>query len=289
MLKDHLNKLEYFCSVVEEKSFLKASRSSYVSQPQLSKIVKQLEDALDCKLLVRSTTGIEPTAEGESLYKFARKTIDRAKEVQVQLRERVDYEGVVRIGTYDSISRYFFPGFLKYLKKVTPGVTVELSTGRSEQMIRELKKGVLDAAITVKSDYNYFGIESKGIYSDSFGLYRANRIPKAFENCMIVFQDALGGVEIKAKELGFKSVHRCDNLETVKSLAEQGVGVGVLPHRVAREAVMEGKLTKHHDESKYFESRKHDIIISHKKGKLNNATMLSLTEIERFLTIWSQS
>lgn len=288
MLKDHLNKLEYFCAVVEHQSLLKASKYAFVSQPQLSKIIRQLEEELECQLLIRNSSGVLLTTNGEKLYRFARKTIDGANETQLFMNVEESPNGEVRIGTYDSISRYFFPDFLKYLKKVMPDLSVELSTGRSKVILKKLKKEQLDAAVVVKTNAQTPGLNFKKIYSDSFGFYQSTQLSTEFEDDLIVFLESLADTNIEVKELGFEHIHSCDNLETVKSLTELGIGVGLLPHRVAREGLLEGKMDNYNKSRMLADTYRHDIVLAYNEKKLTPSTEVVLTEIERFLKIWSK-
>ncbi len=57
-LKQHLNKIEYFCMVVEAGSIKKATEVALLGQPQLTTVVKQLENILGEPLLLRSPTKV---------------------------------------------------------------------------------------------------------------------------------------------------------------------------------------------------------------------------------------
>jgi len=288
MLKDHLNKLEYFCIIVEAKSFLKASEKAYVSQPQLSKVVKQLEEDLNEKLLVRSHSGVEITPAGVKLYELGKSVILNANETQLLIKSENLVSGTVRIGTYDSISRYFFPDFLKFLQKSLPDLTITLSTGRSSVMLKNLKKGDLDIAIVVGPLRESNQIDSKYIYSDMFGFYASPLISQSFKQHLIIFPESVTEEKkVLLKRNKFKHFLNCDNLETVKSLTEQGIGVGLLPHKVARDGALSGKLKLLDKNAKDISP--HDILLLNKKGSLNSATKLVMSELERFLAYWSSN
>lgn len=284
MLKDHLGKLEYFCVVVETGSLLKASQKAYVSQPQLSKVIKQLEEDLGAELLIRHSGGVITTPAGDRLYAFARKTIDEANQTQLLVNDKVETKGTVHIGTYDSISRYFFPDFIKYLKKLAPSLTVVLSTGRSSSVLKELKKGDLDIAIVVSKGPKARALKERVIYTDSFGLYHSQQIENDFLEHLIMFPES---ASFDLDALNFKHILSCDNLETVKSLAEQGLGVGLLPHRVAREGVLQGKLVPHRQLSP--EDGSHDISLFYSKSAVSSQAQIVIDELERFLTPWASS
>ena len=81
----------------------------------------------------------------------------------------------------------------------------------------------------------------------------------------------------------------CDNLETVKALTEEGLGVGLLPHRVARDGVLSGKLTAYKNGPVSFGSfDQHNIyLVSSKDIEKSQSLTFFRQELFRFLKVWS--
>lgn len=290
-LKEQLNKLNYFCAIVEAGSIKNASKLVFVGQPQLTKTLKQLEDTLDCSLMVRSSRGITLTKSGSQLYSYAKNVLERTDEIEFLIQSGLDHkiEGKIRIGTYDSISRYFFPQFLKYLRAVAPDLQVYLETGRSRAMISKLEAGGLDTVVIVDQGVVIEGVQSERIYTDSFGLYSSPNLDTDFYDSLIYFSFPINETERSMEKFGFVQSILCDNLETVRSMTEQAVGVGLLPHRVARESVLSKKLTLfHHPKIKKNNFDQHDIIMCYKKLANNEGRDFVVGEIRRFLDVWSR-
>ena len=285
MLKDHLGKLEYFVHVVEAKSMLKASQKAFVSQPQLSKIVRQLEEDLGEKLLLRHKAGIEVTEAGHNLYLYAKKVINGANETQLLLKNKKDLNGVLKVGTYDSISRYFFPDFLRYMNHALPDLDIVLTTGRSTPILEKLQKRELDIAVVVKPKKKFSELKFVKIYSDTFGCYTSPKIEDHFKKYLIIFPGAVSNSENHTEILGMEQVITCDNLETVKSLVEEGMGVGFLPHRVAREGVLKGTLIQFHREN--VPTHPHDIVLAFSKENDSELRTLLVENLQRYLVSWS--
>ena len=63
--------MDCFCTITREKSITKASKVLYMSPQGLSKIVKNIENELDAKLMIRTTSGIELTESGRCFYDLA--------------------------------------------------------------------------------------------------------------------------------------------------------------------------------------------------------------------------
>lgn len=284
MLKDHLNKLEYFVSIVEAGSFLKGSETSFVSQPQLSKIVKQLEEVVGQKLLVRSRNGVKLTSAGQKLFDFSKTVVEGAKEFQFTMETVEEVSGKIRIGTYDSISRYFFPGFLKFLQSSAPKLEILLSAGKSHYMLEQLLAKKIDIAVIVNQGEDHPSLVTRSIYTDSFGLYAHPNINERFKKTLIAFPDSLAKEKKNLKTFSFKYTTECDNLETVKALAEQGIGVGILPHQVAKDGILKGKLVLLPETRAHFAP--HEIIVAYRKEKLKKSSRLFIENLERFLSYW---
>lgn len=292
-LKDHLNKLEYFKITVESGSLLKASEKALIGQPQLTKVIQQLEDILSVKLFHRSAKGVVPTNEGLKLYEFANEVLSSADKVQLSIKSSYsNLKGSIRIGTYDSIARYFFPDFIIYLQDVVPSLDVYLKTGRSHLIAESLAKNELDIAVIVESaeqDSPYTSsYTSKKVYSDFFGLFKSPSLKDDFKKSLIYFDYPANNVKDSMVRFKFKDAILCDNLETVKSLTEQGIGVGLLPYRVAKEGIGQKKLEPFkHPKVKDNKFDQHNISLCHRNSKPTDGELFVLDELERFLSIWS--
>lgn len=298
-LRDHLNKLHYYQAIVEARSILKASRVVGITQPQLSRVVKSLEEILETQLLVRTPSGVETTREGDLLYKAALEILSDVAEVEKKiLFGKAPLSGKINVGTYDSIARYFFPIFLKYLASTFPDVDLILQTHRSSDVVDKVNDGSLDIGVIVGTkNLSQPGVIAQKIYDDSFGFYHHPGIAKGFMDTLIYFPEAVGNDPKNQnrfiKKYGFQQATLSDNLETVKALAEESVGIAMLPHRVARESVLQGKLTPLKRIGPTKSLYPHSIYLCRgrkQKPSTRDAKIDSLvSEISRFLISWSKN
>lgn len=246
MLKDHLQKLYHFVNVVEAGSMSKGSEKSFITQPQMTKIIKSLESELQTKLLVRNYRGVQTTAEGQILYAKTKELIDLTNQIELSIKNHLHLpNGEIRIGVYDSIARYFFPDFLRTFRSSFPGIKIHLYTGRSLDLLDKLKKESVDLCLVVaNSDEAAFMFED--IYEDSFSFYQSPTIKSESQKVLIFLEVNHSGwsldEDLKSR---FDQFIFCENLETIRSLAENGVGVAFLPTRVAREATVKGHLKEY--------------------------------------------
>tara|TARA_R110002072_G_scaffold534_6_gene3991 strand:+ start:167970 stop:168836 length:867 start_codon:yes stop_codon:yes gene_type:complete len=285
-LRDHVEKLNYYTAAVEYGALRKASLAIGIGQPQLTKVIKQLEDLLGSQLIIRSKKGISTTREGEKLYREGKKILEDIDKLEFSLlSSQTDLSGSITIGTYDSISRYFFPDFIKYLNSLHPELRVNLCTGRSKNLMKMLRNGELDLVVYV-GESSSKKLKSEVVYEDCFNFYNAGNINNSFLDTLIYFPEALGESSIADIKKGFRSFHKCENLETVVSLSLAGLGVGLLPQKVAREYVLTAKLKENQENARRVLA--HNISIALPLKVESVETDFIYNELARFLSMWSQ-
>lgn len=146
-----LRQLQYFLCLFEERSVTRAARRLSIVQPALSMQISKLEDELGQQLFVRSKQGMEPTPEGQRMYRLflpILQELARARE-SMQAR-RGELTGQVRVGTIESIAHGLLLGSLLEFSPSHPKVNLTLVQGYSEDLMDAVATGELDAAIINK-------------------------------------------------------------------------------------------------------------------------------------------
>ncbi|MBP2626940.1 MAG: transcriptional regulator, LysR family [Firmicutes bacterium] len=148
----------------EEKNITKAAERLYISQPALSYRLKNLEKEFGAKIVLRNTTGIVFTPQGEHLLKYALEMLTQlaiAKERVQNMKNKV--QGTLRIGTSAIFAHYELPGILKGFLDRYPDVDISLKTGLSSRINKMLQKEEFAVAI-LRGDY--FWPEEKHILQE---------------------------------------------------------------------------------------------------------------------------
>ncbi len=102
----HLRELRYFVAVAEELHFTRAAERLLVSQPTLSKQIRQLESQLRVELLDRDSRGVTLTQAGEALLPAARQLLAQWDQTQREVADAAAYAAaVLRVGISTSIGR----------------------------------------------------------------------------------------------------------------------------------------------------------------------------------------
>lgn len=159
-------RLRYFLEVASNSSFTLASKQLHVSQPTLSKMVKQLEEELGVPLFDRSAKQIKLTDTGEILQKQARYIIKSIENIPLELSEITQLrKGTVRIGLPPMIGARFFPRVIGEFNALHPLIDVQFYEYGAEKISEEIEKGNLDiGAILMPVDtekFAYFDFAKK--------------------------------------------------------------------------------------------------------------------------------
>lgn len=139
-----LRRLEAFCKVYELRSFSKAGKDLYLSQPTISAHISTLEEELGVQLFDRLGRAIMPTQAGEVLYKNARDIYDLINKAQSEinlLRDKV--VGDLNIGGSTIPSHYLLPEILYEFCKKYPDVRAHLTVGDTENILNKVATGEL--------------------------------------------------------------------------------------------------------------------------------------------------
>ncbi|MCI0918271.1 LysR family transcriptional regulator [Pseudomonas stutzeri] len=138
--------LRTFVSIAESGSFTRAAGQVFRTTSAVSMQIKRLETMLDCALFVREARRITLTDEGERLLGYARRLLKLNEEtVSAFISPRLN--GRVRFGTPADIGTHILPGLLSLFARTHPGIEVNVSVGRSVDMIQRIDAGELDVAL----------------------------------------------------------------------------------------------------------------------------------------------
>ena len=125
-----------------------AAKSLFVTQPAVSKAIKNLETKLGVVLFKRQPRGVELTSEGQVLFDHvaqAFKQLDEGEKLIKQLRDR-SY-GAIRIGISNTLCKYYFMPHLNAFHQVYPNLKIEIVNRTSTETVKLLEDGLLDCAI----------------------------------------------------------------------------------------------------------------------------------------------
>ena len=156
-----IRQLKYFIEVARHKSFTKAALALHVTQPTLSKMVKNLEDEMDVVLFDRSARQITLTDAGEVVYEQANKIVNSLDDLSASLYDVMHLKkGKIRIGLPPVISTLFFPTIIAEFQLAYPDVTVEIAEYGARKVEQKVLEGAVDLGfVMLPVDAEKFDVE----------------------------------------------------------------------------------------------------------------------------------
>jgi DNA-binding transcriptional LysR family regulator len=144
----NLHHLRLFTAVVDQGGFTRAAGALNLSQPAISKSLKELEDGLQLSLIDRSARSIRLTEAGRLLYERARELFGVERIAERELRElRGLKRGVLRVGASTTIATYFLPPILGRFHLRHPSVRIAASSANTRTILRRLLESKIDLAL----------------------------------------------------------------------------------------------------------------------------------------------
>ena len=247
-----LKHLLSYATVVRLGSFSRAAEELYIAQPTISLHVRQLEEELQTKLLVRTTKSIEVTEKGREVYECAASIL--------QLRDRImekcgDGEHrIIRLGASTIPSAYILPEVLPPYVKRHPEVYFTIDQGDSRSVTEKLAEGVTDVALIGMKPASA-EISAEPFYEDSVVIITPVREPfltmketgsatlrELFEEPVILREEGSGSLKtadlyLASEGISEKNLHvvaRINDQEAIKNMVAGGLGVSIISERAAR-------------------------------------------------------
>ncbi|RPJ99069.1 LysR family transcriptional regulator [Priestia endophytica] len=178
-----LRVLRYFLTVAREGNITKAADFLHVTQPTLSRQLKELEQKLGKKLFIRSSHSIILTDEGMLLRKRAEEIVHMVDKVEAEFSSMEEtISGDVYIGGGETDAMRQIARVVKDLQLNYPNIRYHLYSGNEEDVTDRLDRGLLDFGILIQpadlSKYNYINIPAK----DVWGVVMRKDSPLAVKN-----------------------------------------------------------------------------------------------------------
>lgn len=232
----------------------------YISQPAVSRSIKQLETQLGVSLFARTHRGMQLSAQGgQIIFKEVEHALQLLSEAENRLAEiQTSATGVIRIGASDTIFEYFLSDKIVEFHKQFPSVKIELVADFTPDTIEKLKADKCDVAFVnlpiaqdddLKlhgdcmrlNDVFIAGGEFKNLTNKTISLETLKKEPlilmaentvarQAFDN----FCHSHGVALQPSIEVG--------SWDLMKRLVSKGMGIGVIPREYAVRELEEGSL-----------------------------------------------
>jgi DNA-binding transcriptional LysR family regulator len=147
-----LRHLRYFIAAAEEENISRAAMKLHVSQPGISRQIRDLEHEIGFELFQRTAKSLKLTDSGRVFLKEARAVLQRADDAVKNARAASLDSRELNVGYAPSPTARFLPQTLRAFQSAMPKVRVKLHDCSTGEMLTSLRAGRLQLALTVRAD-----------------------------------------------------------------------------------------------------------------------------------------
>ncbi|MGF9889382.1 LysR family transcriptional regulator [Priestia megaterium] len=230
--------LRIFKCVAEEKSLSKAAEVLGYVQPHISQRIKNLEEELGTKLLIRTNRGVTLTNEGEALFNYAQRILRLMEEAKAEVNPNKFKRSLI-IGASQTVSATKVPSLFSSFLKEHRDIEVKIKTDRKKVLQEMLSYGEIDG-LFLSGAYNETQFETVYHYAEKMvlisPLYEAREekdqptlLINSDVNC--IYRNRL--LEFSRERYIHKSnIMEFDSLEAILQGVRDGLGVSIVPASV---------------------------------------------------------
>ena len=249
-----------FYYVAKNENISRASNELNISQPAISKAIKNLEEQLNTNLFIRKRDGIELTEIGEAIYKKIKDDMELIYSAENDLKVLTSMEsGILNIGASKTILHEFLMPYIKDFHKKYPKINIRIFTDKVSDLIRKSTMGIIDV-IFINMPYglptNFDSIKMLSLHdclacNNSFEYLRNKKISKKDLTelpLLVLTKDTTtrkrlddycteNNIEIHPEmEFGSNTL--------IKEFTEAGFGIGLLTEEHIKKELENGELFK---------------------------------------------
>jgi len=246
----NIRHLQTFVTIADCDSFAAAADRIGLTQSAVSMQIKTLEDDLRQPLFDRSQRSPRLNDLGEALLPNMREIIRLSGELRSMAGQFDDYTGKLHLGVISSVSTGILPEAIMMLKQEYPRLTVKIKNGQSDDLIRCVVEGSLDAAIITEPERFSPEIQSRTIVEEPIMIVAPASFAGASETDVfaqlpfIRFNRRAGTgriveMHLRRRQLQVNETMELDSIEAILQMVIQGVGVSIVPEHCVTERYIE--------------------------------------------------
>ncbi len=259
----NLHLLRIFAAVAEHRSFSRAASGLFISQPAVSKAVRQLEHQLDLTLIergpggMRGARGVRLTESGQALFDHARGIFALERAATEEVRARVGLKrGRLVVGASTTIAGYWLPRYAARFARQVPAVQLQVRVGNTQTIGRALIDCEIDLALVegqvdderiVASHWRDDELQIIAHPEAAFARRRSVTVEELNAQTWLLREPGSGTREVtdrvtRAQRIEPERTIEFASNEGIARAVAAGLGVAMLPACVVRELVRMGEV-----------------------------------------------
>lgn len=252
-----LHHVRAFLAVIEAGGFSRAAETLHVSQPAISKNIRQLEAQLGTVLIDRAAGGVHLTPAGEILHARAREifAVARAAETELRLLQGLE-AGALSVGASTTIAAYHLPPLLARFQAAHPAIAVTLISANTRDVAASLLDRRIDIALVEGpvadarlSNLVWRQDDMVLIAGAGDPLAGANAVPPhALADALFVMREPGSGSRLVAESIlarlavAPRRILQAGSAEAVTRFVAAGAGIAVVPASSAADQIALGRV-----------------------------------------------
>ena len=253
-------RLKVFHSVARNKSFTKAASELFITQPAVTKQIKNLEEMLETRLFERLSNSVVMTEEGRLLFRYANEIFHLYKEFKIELSLlNAQPAGAFTVGASTTVAQYLISPVLGGFQKKFSEIQLNLVSGNTETiesavLSKNISLGIVEgkrhhsglkyAELTTDELVLITHAKSKYAKLDMIELAKLKNIP------MVLRERGSGTLEVIEMALQARDIRLADlpvimhlgGTESIKSFLENSHSVAFLSRRAVQKEIQYGEL-----------------------------------------------
>lgn len=246
--KVDIRHLRYFSKVAKLSSFTKAAAALHVSQPSLSKTIKDLEEELGVSLFHRSSRKLELTDAGTAFLANTKVVLEAFNNLTSQLDDLMDLKkGEIRIGIPPIMGATFFSKLISEYKRKYPMIDITLTEVGSKVIKKMVEDGSLDIGLICNLPFNKESFETIKILKDPLMII-ANKeselsskqsvdLAELRDHPFILYRKDFSlhdSIIEECSKKGFYPIVACESSQSdfMIEMVGAGIGIALLPRKI---------------------------------------------------------
>lgn len=248
-----------FYVVAKNRNITKASKELNISQPAISKSIKNLEEQLGGQLFFRTKRGVILTDEGKAFYKYISQAIEYIYNAENKFSDLVNLEtGCIKIGISTTLTKEFLLPYLEKFHYLYPKIDIQIVTSYTGDLMTKLKNGLIDILILNLNNKNYgndieiikcrkiqdcfvVGEKFKSLASQELSFNELNNYPLLLQAKGSSTREFLDDVA-KANNITLKPNIELASYSLVSEFVKIGFGIGYVTRDYVKSAIKNKEL-----------------------------------------------
>ena len=248
-----------FYVVANHSNITKASEELNISQPAISKSIKNLEDQLGGNLFIRTKRGVILTEEGKEFYNYIKQAMEYINNAEKKFTNLINLEtGCIKIGINTTLTKEFLLPFLEEFHSLYPKIDIQITNGITSHLINELKNGLIDIVFLNLNDKDYGNdidiIKCKKIHDVFIASKKYSELNdkvislNELKNYPLIFQAKGSNTRnfldnfLKEKNITLKPNIELASYSLVTEFCKAGFGIGFVVKEFIQKDLNEGKI-----------------------------------------------